>query len=259
MDTLNAQKINELLTKKLNIEIRDVVTSTNTLLKDNSNEFSCCDVLIANHQTEGRGRCGKSFYSPENTGIYFSMKIKSFFNYDTIKLTTPLCAVAMCKAIESATGKIAQIKWVNDIFVDNKKVCGILCESIFNKKTNEIEGIIVGVGINVYAPQNGFKDELKSIAGFVADTETANLKNLIIASFINNFFKYFENINEIEFFEEYKRRCFILNKEIDVIKQDEIKTAIATDIDKSFGLKVIYKDGKYEILNSGEISIKINR
>ena len=258
MDTLNSQKINNLLHKKLNIEIRDVVTSTNTLLKDDSNEFSNCDVLIANHQTLGRGRCGKSFYSPEDTGIYFSLKIKSHFDYETIKLITPLCAVAMSEAIQSATNKKTQTKWINDIVVDDKKICGILCESILDKKTNSVNGIIVGVGINVYAPKNGFGDDLKLIAGHLTDTKTENLKNTIVAGFINNFFEYFNKIHETVYYEDYKKRCFILNKEIDVIKQDGIKSAIATDIDKSFGLIVTYKDGTQEILNSGEISIKIN-
>ena len=259
MDTLNAQEINNLLNQKLNIKVCDTVTSTNTLLKDNSYEFSNCDVLIANHQTAGRGRYGKSFYSPEKSGVYFSIKIKSYFDYDTIKLITPLCAVSMCVAIENTTNKNAQIKWVNDIYINNKKICGILCESITNKGTNAIEGIIVGVGINVYKPKNGFGDDLKDIAGSLTDTETDGLKNTLIANFINVFFEYFDNINKVDFYEAYKKRCFILNKEIDVLKQDGNTAAIATDIDKSFGLKVTYKNGTSEILNSGEISIKIKR
>ena len=255
MDIIDEKEINLRLKNKLNIKIFDEISSTNTYLKENPSSDK--DVIIANMQTKGRGRIGKSFYSPSGSGIYMSIILKNKFEKEKLSLITPLAAVCMCKSIENTLGIDTKIKWVNDIFVANKKVCGILTESSIDYNTGLSNYVILGVGINIYKPKNGFTSDIKDSATYLLEKEQNGVKNEIIASFFNNLFGYinFEN----DFFDEYKKRCFILGKKICVIKNGKEINATAKDLNKDFNLLVQYDDKSEEFLSSGEISIKINR
>jgi len=117
------------------------------------------------------------------------------------------------------------------------------------KKT---EYIIVGIGINVYPPNEGFPEEIKNIAGSVFDSPADNARNEIIAKIINNFFSYSKG-----FIEEYKRKSVVLGKEISVHKRDSVKKALALDIDENCNLLVKYENGETENLSFGEISVRV--
>ena len=132
-----------------NIEYFDDIDSTNDYLKRSPHQQG--DIVIAQSQTKGKGRNGKSFHSPQQKGIYLSFVLKPDLTiYDSLKITACL-AVSLVKTIEKNYPVYPQIKWVNDIMIQDLKVAGILCEASLEMNTARIENMIVGIGINVHS------------------------------------------------------------------------------------------------------------
>jgi len=232
--------------------------STNVTLKkmalDGAVEGS---VVIADAQTSGRGRFYRKFYSPEN-GIYMSILLRpDSAGFDATPITTA-AAVAVAKAAENLSGKKTKIKWVNDVLINGKKICGILTEGAFDPESRKPQYVIVGIGINAFMPTGGFDEEIKDIAGAVFDRIDAENKSRLIAETINIFMEYYKNLSSKEFLEEYRLRSAVIGKNIIVFKNCSQFNATAIDIDDSCRLLVEYEDGRREYLSSGEISIKLN-
>ncbi|WP_305768298.1 biotin--[acetyl-CoA-carboxylase] ligase [Candidatus Epulonipiscium viviparus] len=166
-DILNSEIISQYLLEPsmFNIECYDVVSSTNLLLKQRYAEPEGL-VIIANAQEAGMGRVGRTFFSPKNSGIYFSVLLKPN-DSNTVNFVTAMAGVAVCKAITKIFNLSPKIKWVNDIYLNNKKICGILTQSSFSLENNTSEYVILGIGINVYSPPEGFPSELENIAGSI--------------------------------------------------------------------------------------------
>lgn len=248
---------NNLNEKKYNIIYKESISSTNSVLRemaDRENEFT---VLISDHQTAGMGRKGNTFFSPEKTGIYMSILLKPKLSFEDFLLITPLSAVCCAQAIENISHKKAKIKWVNDIYIDNKKVCGILAQSITDDKNN-ITGCILGIGINVYAPTCGFPDELKNKAGYLFDKEeNKNLREQIIAEVLNNFSLLYKDLTKKLFYEEYVSRSLITNKMVTVLYPNRKIKCRVLGIDKNFHLEVKLENGELLKLDSGEVSLDI--
>ncbi len=255
--------INKEIIKKLikndffntDIEIFDKINSTNTYLKENCDKKNG-HIAIAKEQTSGRGRNGKQFLSSNNKGVYFSFLLKLNLKDIDIQKITILTAVAITRAIYEVYNIDVSIKWVNDIFYNNKKLGGILVETATSKKSN-VKNIIVGIGINIEEVDNKIKDIATSIFEI---NNCSNGKNELISSILNNFYDiYVESIlneNSSYILNEYKEKLFFLNKKIKIIgKQEYIATAI--NITNTGALVVIDEYGKEKILQSGEISIKI--
>ena len=259
-DILKKEKILEKLTfKNADITVLETVDSTNKYLKsilnENTPEYT---TIIANNQTLGRGRFTRRFHSPENCGIYMSVLLKPNFNITDSILLTAAAAVAVSDVIEEISGKKTQIKWVNDVLINSKKVCGILCEGVINPKTAKLESVILGIGINVYKPENDFHDEIKDIATYILDDIKPDARNTIIAKIINLLSKYSSELEKRTFLEKYRNRSAVIGKNILVLKGEESIPAKALGIDRNCRLKVEYAHGKQEYLSSGEISIKID-
>lgn len=236
--------------QKINLEVYESLTSTNDLLK----QKAICGakegtVVLALSQSGGKGRKGRSFIS-EKGGIYLSILVRPRnLSFDTT-LITSATAVAVSKAIEEISDKKTDIKWVNDILINGKKVCGILCESGI---CGSDSFVVVGIGINVFKPENDFDDEIKDIAACVFENEDEEILTKLTAKVIDNFFKEYNTIDNLAFLDEYRKRSVCLCKEISVYG----KTAKALEIDDKCRLKVEYADGKQEYLSTGEISIKL--
>ncbi len=255
--------MNEILIKSnlkkeyLNIKTVTVkeTTSTNDELKKLALLGKKGTVLyVADRQTAGKGRKGRSFFSPENTGIYMSLLLHPDLSAEECTLVTPLCSVAVCEAIEKVTGIRADIKWVNDIFVGGKKVAGILTEGSFSQKGADY--IIVGIGINLYAPEDGFPEEIRDVAGALTE-KSENLRENLIAEIVNRFMYHLSRIKSRAFIPLYRDRLFFLGKEITVVSPDGSYKATAEDIDEMCRLKIKTADGEVKILGSGEISVRI--
>ncbi len=245
--------------KKLSLEVRKSVTSTNTVLKEAAAaEVKEGKVLVAEEQTLGRGRLGRNFYSPSGTGIYMSILLRPELTVEDSLFLTTSAAVAVTRAIEEVTDCEARIKWVNDIYCNGKKVCGILTEAGVDFEGGGLEYCIVGIGINVAKPEGDFPAELKSSAGGIFETKmySAGLRSRLAAEVLNNFWDYYTNFSKKDMIEEYRKRSFLIGKEINVIFGDKSLKATAMDIDEDARLVVKFPDGGIKTLSSGEVSIR---
>lgn len=242
----------------LQLEILPEINSTNTRVREKA-EAGAPEgyTVVANRQTEGRGRRGRGFYSPADTGIYMSLLLRpgGYTARQAASLTT-LAAVAACEAIESVSGERAGIKWVNDIYVAGRKVCGILTEASVGLENGLVEYAVLGAGINVSPPKDGFPDELTDIAGTVFQEAQGDGKNHLAAEFLNCFMSYYSG-RPGEYVQNYRRRSLVPGREILVELPGRARRATALDVDEECHLIVKYEDGRTESLSSGEISVKL--
>ncbi len=229
--------------------------STNTYLKrlaeDGEKEGK---IIIAFSQTAGRGRMGRSFHSPDGTGLYMSILLRPVYSATEISLITPAAAVAAAEAIEEISGKTAGIKWVNDIFIDSLKVCGILTEASF--KGSKADYAIVGAGFNISAPEGGFPRELFKIAGSIFErAPQTDIRKKLALSFSEKLFFYYKNLPERSFLEGYISRSTVLGKEVTVMSEPSY-IAKVTEIDRDCRLILEKENGETVRLGAGEISIR---
>ena len=152
--------------QKTKIISLDRCVSTNDeayLLAENGAENGT--TVTAREQTGGKGTNGRSFFSPGKTGIYMSVILRNV-KQDRLLDVTPMAAVAVSRTLDKIFGVKTRIKWVNDVYLDGKKVCGILTKA--QSKNGKTDFIVVGIGINLFAPEGGFPDDIKNTAGFVS-------------------------------------------------------------------------------------------
>ena len=242
----------------LSIEVYKSIDSTNTEAKKRAVSFaSHGSVIISEEQTAGRGRRGRSFFSPKGLGIYMSFILRPDVNSQDSVLITTATSVAVSRAIEKVTGIKCQIKWVNDLYYQNKKVCGILTEAVSNFETGEIDSIILGIGVNFCFDTDTLPNDLKDIAGSLYTTKPESVtRNMLCAHIINEVMTICDHLNERVFLTEYKEKSMVLGKMVYVIGQDDKVPALAMDLDSSGGLIVRFESGEVKTLNSGEISIR---
>ena len=258
MDDFSKQSIEQHLKYKFNIIFLNQTESTNTYLKNLASNAACdLTVVIANNQTKGRGRFDRHFHSIEQGGIYMSILIRPNFTAKESVNITAAAAVSVCEAIEALSNEKPEIKWVNDILINKKKVCGILTEGSVLPKTNRLEWAIVGIGVNVFAPENDFEPEIKDIAGAVFKDKSQPASSELCAEILNQFYKYYKIFSEKIFLEPYRQKSAVIGKQITVIKPTKALSAKALDIDNQCRLLVEYENGQREYLCSGEISTKI--
>lgn len=261
-DTLNAASIKRFLPdfcKELKLQFFKTITSTNTVLKEMAEKDAPeGTVLIASEQTAGRGRLSRSFYSPAGTGVYMSLLMRPSFTPEKSLYITTAAAVAVSEAIEAVTKRAAKIKWVNDVYLNDKKACGILTEASFNMESKQLAYAVVGIGINLRKPENGFPENLAPIITSVFDENnySTDARDRLIAMVISTFWHYYQNLSEKTFLKGYKDRSLLNGKEVYVLGGNSKKIATALDIDDEFRLHVRYKDGTDEYLQSGEVSVK---
>ena len=257
-DVLSAESVSAHLSgaaSKLKIEVHNVLDSTNRAVRELAiNGEPEGKVIIALEQTAGRGRKNRAFFSPCETGIYMSVLLRPQMAATDAALITTAAAVATAQAIEKHTSKQAQIKWVNDIFVDGKKVCGILTEAGLSTETAMLDYAVLGIGVNVTSPKDGFPQELTDIATSLFEHgKIKNIRSVIAADILNIFMDYYGNLAEREYMDEYKKRLFILGEKITVFQGDSVRSSTALDINDDCHLLVQYDDGTKEYLVGGEI------
>ena len=208
-------------------------------------------LFVANSQTMGRGRMGKSFYSPKDSGLYMTLALPfDYIDCDKVSVTS-LSAVAVALAIKEVCGIDTGIKWVNDLYIGNKKVCGILTELICEPQSNKPLSIIIGIGINLSTKV--FPSEIENIATslFVS----VDLKERLCEKITENIL----NIKDNAFMKEYKRLSIVLGKEICYTVNGVDYQGVAVDINDKGHLEVLSDDGIKRTLSSGEISLKLKR
>ena len=217
---MKQKRIQSLLTgpaQTMKVEVRREVSSTNTLLKQAAAEGAPeGTVLIACRQTAGKGRLGRSFYSPEETGLYMSVLLRPELKVQDSLLITTAAAVAAAEAIEKTTGVKAEIKWVNDIYCRRKKTAGILTEGSIRPGSDQLAYAVLGIGINVWKPKNDFPAEIQSIAGSILEESCfdEDLRNRLAAAILNEFMRLYPKLSEIQFMDAYRQRSFLLGLEV---------------------------------------------
>jgi BirA family biotin operon repressor/biotin-[acetyl-CoA-carboxylase] ligase len=258
-DILSAQGMLPYLAEKSTAEkifVHDTLESTNKTAKEMAiSGASHGSVIIANHQTAGKGRFGRAFHSPAGCGLYMSLILHSAqLRFSTPTLITAFAAVCVCEAIESISCKKPQIKWVNDIFTDGRKICGILTEAVTDFESGSTGWIVTGIGINFRKSE--LPEDLQRIAGAIFETEKLSVtRNRLCAEVVNRMI--FSEIDEKEMLKKYRQRMFILGKTVTVTGSAEAYEAVAVDIDDTGRLLVKKKSGEILALSAGEISIKI--
>lgn len=242
------------------IDILKTVDSTNNYLKlkaqDKADEGL---VAIAEQQTEGKGRKGKSFFSPAGSSIYMSVLLKPKIKISNINLITIIAAISVVEAIYNTTEIQTSIKWVNDVMYNNKKLCGILTEASIEGESGDINYIVLGIGINV--KKINFPDDIKNVATSLGNITSIDYnRNELIGQLLtqleNNYNKLFSN-NQCELINSYRNYLSMLGNEINVILSDSTYTAKALDIDENAHLIIQLPSGEITKINCGEISIKL--
>ncbi len=253
--------LNHIKADNINLMLFDSVGSTNDLLREMAKKDKPeGTVVIANEQTAGKGRRGRNFFSPSGSGIYMSILLRPQMQVSDSLYVTTAAAVAVSRAIEKVCGVKTSIKWVNDIYIDDRKVCGILAEAATVPKSPMAQYIILGIGVNLYLPKNGFPSEISSIASSVIkeNRKDEEQRAKLAAQIINDFFEIYPSLSNDEIFSEYKSKLFLLGKKVRVISGTEEYEAEVLDIDSEYRLCVKKQDGTTTFLDSGEVSTKIS-
>ncbi|MBQ8740941.1 MAG: biotin--[Clostridia bacterium] len=253
---LSAKKI-EKFSKNIKVNSFNCVDSTNTVAKKLAeNGADEGTVVTAIKQTAGRGRLGRTFLSKKG-GVYFSVVLRPQINPEDTLFVTVAAAVAACRAIEAVSSKKCDIKWVNDIYINGKKVCGILTEGGFNSD-GTLNYAILGVGINLFEPKGSFPGNLPLADSVFHKQDKIFFKNRVkerlIAEFSNNFFEIYENLEKKEFIKEYQQRSFLTGKDITYKKDGATYNAKVIEIDDNARL-IVKTNTKTEVLSHGEIQI----
>ncbi len=245
------------LNGNLAITIKETTKSTNDDAKFFAETEKRDRLIISFEQTAGKGRKGRTFFSPNGTGIYMSILLHPEINAKDIGLLTTAAAVYTAQTIEKFANKKTEIKWVNDVFINSKKVCGILCESAF-KGSNTPDYVIIGIGINLYSKKGGFPKEIENIAGSVFETAKPSKEIManIISEITNQLYNIVYNDRLYEHINEYKQKNFLLNKTVSFIKQNKKIHATVTGLDERLNLLVKTENGEVLTLFDGEVKLE---
>jgi len=248
----------EALAPGTKVEVVSSVDSTNRFLRELAAAGAAeGTVVIARKQTAGRGRMGRSFYSPQDSGLYFSLLLRpENLAPERAASLTAAAAVAMCQAIETVTGEHSRIKWVNDLYLRGKKICGILTEASIGLESGVVDHAIVGVGLNLTPPEGGFPPELAEIAGAVLDSAAPGTRNDLVGTFLRRFFAFYRG--KEGYWEDYRARNLVPGREVTVISGGKSRPAQALTIDENCRLVVRYPDGTIQHLSSGEVRCAID-
>ncbi|MCP0887289.1 biotin--[acetyl-CoA-carboxylase] ligase [Ligilactobacillus sp. WILCCON 0076] len=234
------------------IEIHKTIDSTNIRAKQLGNQANIATpyIVIADQQTAGYGRYGRNFVSPSGTGIYISILLNnSRFDFDPGLLTTAV-SLAITRTIEKKLNATAQIKWVNDVIVDEKKICGILTEGISDLETQSLTKIVVGAGINYLTTT--FPIEIEKRAGSLRKyaLQAHVSRNEFIANYLIEFFNLYKNYFDGTFMDEYRQHSNIIGHKVTISQGEKTLTGTVTAINDKGAL--VLADGT--ILSSGEVT-----
>ncbi|MGR5590533.1 biotin--[acetyl-CoA-carboxylase] ligase [Peptoniphilus grossensis] len=242
--------------KDIDIVIYDEIDSTNTEAKRRlySSDVKDFTVIVADMQRGGRGRTGKSFTSPKGSGVYFSIILhpKDSYDFSCFDLTTVKAAVAVAEGIRESTGKQAEIKWVNDLFLKGKKICGILSELDADFESRSVKSVIVGIGINVNKPKDDSFKDLKDIAGYIG---TDVIRNEILSSILNAFYENNYVKSDQEIIDYYKKHSLVIGRDLSFVLNGKKYSAKGVDINDKGNL-IVDTGSERLTLSSGEVSIK---
>lgn len=236
----------------------DTIHSTNTRAKQLAKEGAPHGtILIAGHQTAGRGRMGRTFQSPQGQGVYLSVILRPECEPAQLMHLTCVTGVAMMDAVEAVSGIRPQVKWINDLVVSGKKLGGILTEMSVDK--GKVEYAIIGIGINCLQGEDDFPPEIASLATSLSLVAKKTVTpDALAAAIVEALWKLsgmlFTHKNQL--MDRYRENCITLGKEVQVIHSDTIRPGKAIGMDNDGGLWIEYADGTAQLVASGEVSVR---
>ncbi len=211
-------------------------------------------LITAEQQTGGRGRRGRAFSSPPGTGVYITLAVSADAAISDAVSSTTRAATAAAAALEELTGREIKIKWVNDLYLDGKKISGILTEAVSDFETGVTQTLIIGIGINLKS--EGLPEELRDIAGAIDDEKITRCE--LIGRVAGAILDIVSDLKDKSYIEEYKARSMVLGREVTFSGGGfEAVTGRAIDIDGDGGLVVRLPDGTEKTLRSGEITLRV--
>ncbi|MBQ9782957.1 MAG: biotin--[Clostridia bacterium] len=256
---MTAERLNEteitrrLGARELAVRVYACVDSTNSEAKRYALAGGATPcAFLAEAQSAGRGRMGRSFYSPEGTGLYLSLLIPAEGALSDAVMLTTGAAVAVRRAIFQVTGRETGIKWVNDLYLEGRKVCGILAESFFVEQKRYV---VLGVGVNLYTED--FPEELRLIAGSLLPQPRA-VRNALAAALLAELYDLTEKLEPDTLMEEYRAASLVLGRQITYTENGVSRVGRAESVDDRGRLHVRHEDGSQAVLASGEISLRLN-
>lgn len=249
-EALSASRIQKHLVRDVSVFLYDELDSTNAEARRllSAGQAHGAALVLAEAQHAGRGRRGRAFYSPARTGLYMTLALAPQSETASIVRVTTAAAVAVALAIESLTTAKPQIKWVNDIFLDNRKICGILAENVADDAGNQ--RVIVGVGVNIATE---FPEALANVAGSL---NAAISRNHLAAEIVNRLQALTENLDDTSYLDAYRARSSVLGQAISYEQNGEVRRGTALYVDDMGGLIVRRANGSIETLQSGEITVR---
>lgn len=238
------------------IRVYKTLDSTNTTAKELANDGAVSGtVILAEQQTAGKGRLGRSFSSPSAGGIYMSVILRPTAEIETSLLITSAAAVAVSRAVKDVTGAETQIKWVNDVYLNGKKLVGILTEATMDCEARTIDSLVLGIGVNVL--DVGFPPEIEDVAtSLERELHRRFSRSMLIGGILNELQAVWKDIGTKSFLEEYRRRSFLIGRRINVISPVKTEPGTALDINDMGHLIVKMDSGEIRKLNSGEVSVR---
>ena len=263
MEALTASAVRSFLSPDaagfFRIRTEACVPSTNAALKALARENGPAGaVLIAEAQTAGVGRLGRSFFSPQKTGLYLSVLFRPALSAEDVRYLTPCAAVCAAESIEGIAPTVsARIKWVNDIYIEEKKAAGILTEAAFSGAG--LSWAVIGIGIDLCPPEDGFPPELSDTAGTVfSEAPEEDVRPRLAGELLSRLYRRVSALPERSFLDDYCRRSLLDGRRVTVLKES-VNTvnglpALALGITEDCGLAVRYDDGREEVLSSGEVA-----
>ena len=246
---LNAERIKKFLKNDIEIYAFPAIDSTNNEAKRNADRGrGGLALYAADSQTGGRGRLGRSFYSPEG-GLYMTLSLPVSGSPESLRRLTCAAAVAVCEAIGSLTGLSPTVKWVNDIYVDGRKVAGILAELVLDE-VNTPAAVIIGIGVNLTTED--FPEDVADRAGSIGDCDPDRL----CAEIADNIVDEYRRLDDDSFLEKYISLNFCLGGTVTYADRYGSHTATAVTISRD-GSLIVEENGERKALSSGEVSIKV--
>lgn len=215
-------------------------------------------VVMADRQTGGHGRLGRSFHSPGGMGIYLSMLLRPDCVPAELMHLTCATAEAMCDAVAAATGLRPGIKWTNDLVWEKKKLGGILTELGFTPQ-GKVAYAIIGIGINCCQKEADFAPEIRTIAGSLSMAVGKPVERAVVAAaMMEQLWKMDARLltGKEEMLRAYRSDCVTIGQDISLVRCDEIRHGHALDVDSDGALVVSFADGHTETVNSGEVSVR---
>ncbi len=252
VEKLSAESLRGFLPKEIcpgQIHIFDIIDSTNSFAKNLALSGEKEALVASEEQSAGRGRQGKSFYSPKSTGLYMSLLLRPAELFGETQMITIAAAVAVCRALETVSGTEPKIKWVNDIYFEERKICGILCESVKDPQSGDELGVIIGVGINCNT--DSFPAELENLAGSLGICLSRNRLGAEICAEIYRTLA----LNRQAILSEYRSRWLMEGKRVCFDRGGRNMHAVVVGIGEDGSLIVMSGCGERIALNSGEVQL----